>query len=243
MKNELKRFTVYLDMDGVVANWYDSFEQLFENEISFQDKVELREYFREHQLVESCPIRPREFWDSWRVRANKNHGEWWGQLKPLPWAKKLYDELYDCGFVEEVAFLTSPGKDYTLCWEQKRQWLKEHIGTDNVVITPYKYHCARKDAILIDDTLKHIEQFKEHGGNAFLWPNQEKMLNFRPEDLPECKWAGEGSLSVCDIEDNLAGRLIERLKFDIMCRIGTLNPPDEKRKQKIRELHEKAGHC
>lgn len=239
-KNTIKRFTVFLDMDGVVADWYDGFERLFP-ELTDEEKYILREYFREHQFVEDCPLKPREYWEEWKERANLNCGSPWRHLNPLPWAKQLYEELYDCAFVEEVAFLTSPGKDYTLCWEQKRQWLKEHIGTDNVVITPYKYHCAKKSAILIDDTQKHIDQFHAHGGQAFRWPNQEKMLNFRSDDMPTCGWAGEMD-SVCDIEDNLAGRLIDRLKFDIMCRIGILNPPDEERKKRIRELHEKTGH-
>ena len=140
---ELERFTVFLDMDGVVADWYNGFEQLFHDELSDLEKAELREHFRKEQFVESCPIRPKEFWEDWKFRSNADNGKWWRYLKPLPWAKQLYEELYDCPFVEEVAFLTSPGKDYTLCWEQKRRWLKEHIGTDNVVITPYKYHCAK----------------------------------------------------------------------------------------------------
>lgn len=240
MKKDLKRFTVFLDMDGVVADWYNGFEELFKDELSCEEKKELRAYFRKHQFVEECPIRPKEFWEDWKVRANLDNGKWWRELKPLPWAKQLYEELYACPFVEEVAFLTSPGKDYTLCWEKKRQWIKEHIGTDNIVITPYKYHCAKNSAILIDDTEKHVKQFREHGGQAFLWPNQEKMLAWRHDDMPECGW--KDWLSVCDIEDNLAGRLIERLKFDIMTKIGILNPPDEERKKRIRELHEKAGH-
>lgn len=241
MKKELNRFTVFLDMDGVVVDWYNGFEQLFKDDLSEDEKRTLRAYFRKHQFVEDCPIRPREFWEEWKNRSNINNGFWWITLKPLPWAKQLYEELYDCGFVEEVAFLTSPGKDYTLCWEQKREWLKHYIGTDNIVITPYKYHCAKPSAILIDDTQKHIDQFAEHGGHAFRWPNQEKMLNFQEDDMPICQWAGRME-SVCDIEDNLAGRLIESVKFDIMCRIGILNPPDDERKKKIRELHEKAGH-
>ena len=241
MKDGLKRFTVFLDMDGVITNWYRGFDLLFKDEISGLERDELKEFYRKNQFVEDCPSRPREYWESWKDRSNENNGQWWRDLKPLPWAKELYQSLYDCPFVEEVAFLTSPGKDYTLCWERKREWLKEHIGTDNVVITPYKYHCAKPSAILIDDTQKHVDQFKEHGGQAFRWPNQEKMMDFRIDDLPNCGWAGNMD-GVCDIEDNLAGRLIKRLEFDIMCMIGTLNPPNEDRKKRIRELHEKAGH-
>ena len=247
MKKDLKRFTVFLDMDGVVANWYDGFESLFtsgltDNDLNEEEKVEARNYFRKNQFVESCPLRERKFWGQWKELSNRDNGKWWRELDPLPWAKQLYESIYECPFVEEVGFLTSPGKDYTLCWEQKRQWLKENIGTDNVVITPYKYHCAKRGTILIDDTWKHVEKFKEHGGAAFLWPNQDRILNFSHEDPPECKWAGDGFTSVCDIEEDLVEKLIERLKFDIMCRIGILNPPDEEKKKKIRELHEKAGH-
>lgn len=239
----MKKVTVYLDMDGVVANWYDGFEKLFtsgltDNDLSEEECKELRAYFRKHQFVEDCPLRPRSFWEQWKELSNKNNGQWWRDLEPLPWGKKLYDAMVDCAFVGEVAFLTSPGKDYTLCWERKREWLKEHMGTDNVVITPYKYHCARKSAILIDDTWKHVEKFDEHGGYAFLWPNQDKMLHFSHKDPPECKWAGDGFMSVCDIEDNLIDRKIERLQFDIMTRAAALNASDEMKK-KLKEAHER----
>ena len=233
---ELKKFTVFLDMDGVVANWFKGFQKLFYDELTPDEQTVLKEYFREHQFVEACPLRPRDFWEDWKARANWDNGKWWLDLEPLPWAKKLYDKFNEMAFVKEVAFLTSPGKDYTLCWEPKRLWLKKHIGTDKIICTPYKYLCAREDAILVDDTLKHCQQFYEAGGKAFLWPNQQKLLEFRADQPPSWKWMDQGFETVSDIEEELMDRLLDRIEFDLTIKAAVLNTSIED-KLKLQNSH------
>jgi len=173
----MKKVTVYLDMDGVLVFWFEGFAKLFN--LTPEEYEELKQFYIKHKFVEDCPVRPKEEWEKWIDLANENNGEWWYNLNPLPWAKELYGRINELDIVDEVAFLTSPGKKYTLCWEQKRQWLKKHIGADNLICTPYKYHCAGRGKILVDDTFKHCKQFIEHGGNAVLWPNNFDLMNLR----------------------------------------------------------------
>lgn len=230
MKNELKKMTVYLDMDGVVADWFGGFVNLFKDQLTKSELKKLKLYYIKNQFVEDCPIRPREFWSRWKEMSNENNGQFWLDLNPFPWSKRLYDELSSLKLVEEVAFLTSPGHEYTLCWEQKRQWLKKHIGTDNIVVTTNKYHCARKSSVLIDDTFKHCKKFIEHGGNAVVWPNAFEILEGKNGTVKHShidKFNKKELRTFEKISDSFDAYIEQLILFDIMIPSTVLNNSEE----------------
>jgi len=210
-------------MDGVVAHWFDGFANLFN--LTDEEHEELREFYIKNQYVEDCPVRPRAEWEKWKELSNRDNGQFWADLSPLPWAKRLYDYFNDLEIVEEVAFLTSPGRDYTLCWERKREWLEKHIGTNNVVITTNKYHCARKGAVLVDDTLKHIKQFEEHGGKGILWPNPFTIIDSEDKGyLAYSKYADGYDGSVIQKETkNFDSFLEQMLLLDVLTAYASVN--------------------
>lgn len=227
-KKDFKKMTIYLDMDGVVANWFGGFIKLFPD-LTEEELEKLKSYYIKEQEVEDCPIRPKEYWKQWRQKANENNGKFWKELEPFPWAKDLYEMLNKSRLVDEVVFLTSPGKKYTLCWEQKRQWLKEHMNTDKIVITPYKYHCAKDNAILIDDTFKHCKQFIDSGGHAVLWPNPFEILEGKNGTVKHAvlNKNREGISVNYKISDDFDAYLSYIELFDILIPSTALNNVDE----------------
>lgn len=98
--------------------------------------------------------------------------DYWVNLPPSE------DCLYIIGLAEKivgplnVGILTSPV--HTLgCETGKRDWVKKHLPfgyANRLIPTSAKYFCAHPHALLVDDRTKNVRAFREHGGQAFLWP-------------------------------------------------------------------------
>lgn len=117
-------------------------------------------------------VRSWNFFESWGISAlefyDKIAGyDFWFNLKPYDWAALLVDEI---GF-DNFVISTAPTMDPT-CVEAKLDWLFHHfkIPMSNVMIGSRKELMAKSGLVLIDDSPKNVEKFREHGGNALLFP-------------------------------------------------------------------------
>jgi len=163
-REKVDNLRVLLDLDGVVANW-----TMAACKACGLDYGELKEELKKEDKLENL-IDEDEMWK--KIDAE---GEgWWTGLELFPWAKKLYNELEKK--TSMLCFLTAPARN-EISLAGKAKWIKKHFDTTDFLIGKPKYFCANKNSLLIDDTKKRTDKFKEHGGNAFLWPNPNKLLD------------------------------------------------------------------
>jgi len=139
---------IYVDMDGVVANFEKRYIELF------------------RQSPDSGRER-KEFSKNWEVFISGKHFEtldWW------PGGPELVTYLGKNVPVIDVEILTSSGgnKYHDLVETQKKNWIETFNLPEwkvNVVAgRKKKSEFATPDSILIDDTLDVIQAFREAGG-------------------------------------------------------------------------------
>ena len=167
-KQKKTKITIFLDIDGVLSNWTDEACDLCDIDCKNPD---IRKGLKEGKYLDKLGIISEE--DMWKKVTDEGQ-DFWIRLKLFSWAKKLVDKMKELG---DVLFLTSPGCCIPAS-SGKAQWVQDHFGKDmlpNLILCKKKEYCASKNTILVDDTLKKVEQFREAGGHAFLWPNQYSL--------------------------------------------------------------------
>jgi len=144
---------LYLDMDGVIANFEKRYEELFS-----QTPAEGRDL--------------KQFGRNWPIFVN---GDNFATLEKWPGADELLEfvEYIRNNHGVEVEILTSSG-GHTFHDEvsgQKTRWLATHGITYKPNIVPGRVHkskYATPDTVLIDDTPDVIENFNAAGGIGIL---------------------------------------------------------------------------
>lgn len=168
-QKEEKKITIFVDLDGVVANLNSHVVGL----LKLKDNKEVISKLEETGWIGSA-IGDDGFWEA----VNKTDYNFWESIPKYDYADKLINELKKHG---EVVFLTSPGNidrnapTASDAAKGKTLWIKRHFPDHKYIITRSKYFCANKNHILVDDLPKNIEEFEEHGGNGFLWGNIFKI--------------------------------------------------------------------
>jgi len=156
--------TIYLDMDGVCTDFaaagirthgQDPSQVLMTWEQSFRGE------FLPYKVM---GLEKEVFWD-----AIARQGEaFWIDLQEYDWYPELLEALLKMG---EVVFLTSgtyaPGS-----LSGKLKWLQHRFGNDfqGYVFTARKHLLANPWSILIDDYESNVAEFRQHGGQAVLFP-------------------------------------------------------------------------
>jgi hypothetical protein len=149
--------TLYLDMDGVIANFNKAFS-VYKTEHA-EDHIRFRDAVMEGKIFEN--------------------------LEKMPGADLLLEQaalFYSWGYID-VQILTSMGTfDQERGEEAKRQkklWLAKHNipYTANFVRTkPEKALYAHKFSILVDDSIGCINPFNEKGGHGVLHTRVHETL-------------------------------------------------------------------
>jgi 5'-nucleotidase len=144
--------TLYLDMDGVLAD-FDSAAAQF-----------LKDYPRDPSN-DQWPL------GVWRQLVKVPH--LYRNLPLMPQAKELYDlaQQFATELNWRVAILTAipKGNDVPDAFQDKVEWAKEHFPTLRVYFGPYsadKQHHARTGDILVDDRRSNCEEWTRAGGIA-----------------------------------------------------------------------------
>jgi len=173
---EKKEFIIGIDMDGVISQWLMSACKTCDLDINDED---LRAELKEGALLDQMGVIDEK--DLWKL-IKAEGVEWWANLGINPWSKKLVEEMEKLG---TVYILTSPGS-CTTAPSGKMEWIEKHFPdlVTKFICGKDKWLCANKNRILIDDSTDKVEKFREHGGHAFLWPNDLKLLD-GDEDVDE----------------------------------------------------------
>jgi len=159
---------IFLDQDGVLANWTRSACQLLDLDYKglIANWPKGAKKINEAAKAIGVDISNNKMW-----KAIDAAGEdFWANLKPYPWT----DELWDlCSRYGEVAILTSPSDKPESAYG-KVKWLKRWKGKNfrEYFIGSRKYLAAGPNKVLIDDHPKKLNKFKdpEYGGRGILFP-------------------------------------------------------------------------
>ena len=144
--------TIYLDMDGVVADF---------------DAEATKIIGYSHPANERWPDA-----DWAKLRSNPR---FYRDLPLMPDARRLVTTVLELAdrTNRDVKFLTAVPQDNDFPWafQDKMIWKQRHFGDIPIWFGPYshdKRHWARPGDVLIDDRRSNIEQWREAGGIGIL---------------------------------------------------------------------------
>lgn len=165
--------SVFLDMDGVLVDFVSSALFVHQQQVNPDSQVDkpvfdaelcLHEWpAGEWDIVNVLGSDADEFWEmihTWR------EGAFWSSLSPYPWAKQLVDAAKKLG---AVRLLTSPA-DHATSYSGKKATADCHFGDVPLHMCGEKYLVSAPGRLLIDDNDKNVEQWREAGGPAILFP-------------------------------------------------------------------------
>lgn len=160
--------TIYLDMDGVLADFDKRYTELFGAQ---PDLIKKKNW--------------NENWNTFVKGGNFRVLDWYPRAEEfLRGIEDLVEEYYDENAIWiNVEILSSSGGEemYEDISNQKKQWLLNRGILYRANIVPgkrFKSEYASTHSILIDDTESVIEDFNNAGGNALLYTgNVEKTLS------------------------------------------------------------------
>lgn len=147
--------TLYLDVDGVLANWTKDVLRLF-------NRTETEEECNRWNFFDGWCSSVEEFWS-----VLDNTPGFWESLELYPWSIDLYEALCQN---YHVYICSSPSRDPN-CWSGKITWLKEKMGikSSKVVLTNHKYLLAKSNTLLLDDSTSNLLNFQTYGGKGILF--------------------------------------------------------------------------
>jgi len=141
---------IYLDLDGVIANFNKKYKEMFGIPPSVAEKDKKFEpYFNEFIAKQA-----------------------FANLDLMPDAINLMNYLRKTGIPIEILSSTASEKRDADIRPQKMKWLKDHGIEFPVILVPgarLKQQYAEPDALLIDDTSKNIDQWRREGGIGILY--------------------------------------------------------------------------
>ena len=156
---------ILLDVDGVLADFCGGVADLFDVDVSRLTRWGLWDDI-------GCT---REEFDQ---RMSACGREWWGNLRPYPWAHELFD---CCRQIAPVTLFTTPW-DSVGCCDGKKDWIRTHLGDVPTLFGGNKWLASRLGRALIDDNNINCQKFNMWGGTAYLFP--------RPWNN-HAQWAGD----------------------------------------------------
>jgi len=150
---------VFLDMDGVLANFFKGVCSAFGKNYDYRN---LKEY---------------NFWDSWNITREQVDKvctvDFWSNLEPMHDAFDIFDAVCNkFPYSKDIYFLTTPMPN-TDSWSGKAEWMRRYFSTfeEHLIITQAsKSLLAGPDTLLIDDKDENIAEFTAIGGIGILVP-------------------------------------------------------------------------
>ncbi|MCK5138651.1 MAG: hypothetical protein KAQ85_02310 [Thermodesulfovibrionia bacterium] len=152
----MKYQKLYLDLDGVLANFDKGFHAIAKRSpVGFEDKHGTDAFWK--TVYEN----PTFFQD----------------LEPYPYLMNLID-LCAGHSVEPLCILSAPSKVNTpLCMIQKRLWVDKHLSPKfPAIFTKDKYKYAAPNTLLIDDHQRNLTKWEAEGGVPYLFETHEQSV-------------------------------------------------------------------
>lgn len=159
--------TIYLDMDGVVADWQQRVREILGRELEQGRRWPDRDWRRLvgfQRLYRELPLMP--------------------EAKYLVGQIKILAQQQD----RDLCFLTAVPKnnDFPWAFQDKVHWANYHFPGIPVWFGPYSQDKQLRSAageILIDDREINIQQWQEHGGSGILYRDPAGSVLSQLEDL------------------------------------------------------------
>lgn len=141
MTDRYPEATLFLDLDGVFADFEGAVEKLFDRPFT--------------------QVPRREMWR--RIHATRG---FWSNLVLLPGADRLWHHVRH----RDPCFLTGILPSDRTCEPSKIDWVRRHFETDRVIccMSRDKPRHGRPGDILVDDRASNIEAWREMGGHGVL---------------------------------------------------------------------------
>lgn len=156
---KIEEFKYYLDMDGVISAFTAAAWPLFTKGESYDEKNYKK---LGSKMEDELGIPPYKFWPT----IDRAGTIFWANMPKFEWA----DELIEMLGPKNICICTSPSRAPE-CVFGKRMWLVNNgYGNLNYSIIKHKHLMARPGRILIDDTPKKVDKWREAGGSAILFP-------------------------------------------------------------------------
>lgn len=151
---------VFLDLDGVLANFVDAACKLHDKPYPYDDPNN----FGNGNLEKIFGLDKATF-----VKGMDHL--FWASLKKLPYADDVVNILTKAYGVGNICILTKPVETLG-CVSGKIAWIHEHYPQFKYqhYIGPSKRFCANPNSILFDDYERNVNEFLLHGGHACLIP-------------------------------------------------------------------------
>lgn len=159
--NKPKISCIYLDMDGVIADFEKRYIELFGIAPQEAEKSKKFDHYFEMFIA--------------------NNG--FADLPLMPGAIKGLEYLRKASVPTQMLTSSSDEKRHDAVSKQKCVWLEKHGITFNPIIVPgkkLKQQYAAPDKILIDDMEVNIKQWRDKGGIGILhkdWPTTLAILH------------------------------------------------------------------
>lgn len=171
----LKNWTVYLDLDGVIANWAKAIFKA-DNKECPKEIIDLDCYWAE------------EFISQERIAEIMASEDFWANIELYPWGKKLV-KIIDSAPIKDWYFLTK-SPDHQAGKNGKTKWVKKHFPEHLdklIIVTGNKERYADENSLLIDDYDVNLEAWRGKGGIIFQWRELSEDLahiaEYRLENL------------------------------------------------------------
>lgn len=143
--------TIYLDMDGVIANFEKRYKELYGIE---PQQAEKKKQFGE-------------------LFGNFIKTQQFATLEMLPQAEQLISFLESVDIPTKILSSTARPDSHDEISQQKLLWLKTHGIKFDPIFVPgksLKYKYANQESLIIDDTISVIDDWRRNGGHA-IWHN------------------------------------------------------------------------
>lgn len=162
---------VFLDMDGVLVNFYPYFRKYFRNRLIIKgvipSEVTIETYIKYKKIKdivhELCEEEGVEFWTN--IPKTNNCNYYWNSLKPIR---------------DRILILTGIYPEMTNAVAGKTLWIKNNLGLseDRIIFNPDKAKYASVEGhvnVLVDDSIENVESFNNAGGLG-IWESGKRIL-------------------------------------------------------------------
>ena len=164
MRKKIELDKIYLDMDGVLADFERGVRELCN--------------FEAEKTQDEDPVRDELMW-----AEIKKIDHFYSKLDLMPGAREMFDSLYG-RFGERCEILTGIPKarrGILYAAEDKTEWVKRLLSDTVVVNTVYKAEKKNfvkgKGSILIDDLEQNIREWREAGGTGILFKSAAQAMS------------------------------------------------------------------
>lgn len=165
---------IYLDMDGVLADWMVAVCRLYGR--TWQDVMKVWAPGQGHSIHKPLNITAEEL----EHAIDHVDDSFWLDIPIFPWARSLY---HICRDIAPTCIVTKPPRGFKTA-HLKAAWLRQLFGPEfnDFFLGSEKHFFAAPGHVLVDDSEQNCALFREHGGKAVLFPqylNSNHMLRQR----------------------------------------------------------------